>query len=116
MSHSGSGSQVSSQDQQNHFKLRIELFQFEKTTIEENLRNYIEKIQRQHCDFLPPDTKILSHHNLMEFMLLGEHTHAPAFDFYHVQLQCSSCFINSWCCRRRQSCTLSGSDQSPTGF
>jgi hypothetical protein len=87
MSHSGSGSQVSSQDQQNHFKLRIELFQFEKTTIEEHLRNYIEKIQRQHCDFLPPDAKILSHHNLLEFMLLGEHTHAPAFEFYHVQIQ-----------------------------
>ena len=44
MSHSGSGSQVSSQDQPNHFKLRIELFQFEKTTIEEHLRNYIETL------------------------------------------------------------------------
>ena len=87
MSHSGSVSQISSQDQQNHFKLRIELFQFEKTTIEEHLRNYVEKIQRQHCDFLPPDAKILSHHNLLEFMLLGEQTRAPAFEFYHVQIQ-----------------------------
>ena len=69
-----SGSQVSSQDQENHFKLQIELFQFEKNTMEAHLTSYIEKIQRQHCYSLPPDAKILSHHNLLEFMLLGENT------------------------------------------
>ena len=86
MSNSGSVSQTSSQDQ-NHFKLRIELFQFETTTIEEHLKNYIGKIQRQHCNFLPPDAKILSHHDLLEFMLIGEQTRAPAFEFYHLQIQ-----------------------------
>ena len=30
---------------------------------------------------------ILPYHDLLEFMLLGEETSAPAFDFYHVQLQ-----------------------------
>ena len=72
MSIPGSASITSSPDQQNHFKLRIELFQFETTTIEEHLKNYIGKVQRQHCNFIPPDVKILSHHDLLEFMLSGE--------------------------------------------
>jgi hypothetical protein len=80
-------SQTSSQDQENHFKLRIELFAFERTTMEAHLANYIERIQRQHSDFLPPEVKVLPHHDLIEFKLLGEHTQAPAFDFYHISVQ-----------------------------
>jgi hypothetical protein len=87
MSNPGSGSQISNQDQLNHFKLRVGFFQFETTTIQEHLKNYIEKLQRQHCDYSPPDAMFLPHHDLLEFMLLGEETSAPAFDFYHVQLQ-----------------------------
>jgi hypothetical protein len=55
--------------------------------MEAHLTSYIEKIQRQHSDFLPPEANILPHHNLLEFMLLGENTQAPAFDFYHIQIQ-----------------------------
>ena len=89
MSHPGSGiSQISNQDNQlNHFKLRVGFSQFETTTTQEHLKCYIEKLQRQHCDYSPPDVMILPYHDLLEFMLLGEETDAPAFDFYHIQLQ-----------------------------
>jgi hypothetical protein len=77
----------SNQDQENHFKLRIELFAFERTTMEVHLANYIEKIQCQHSSFLPEEFKVLPHHDLIEFMLQGEHSLAPAFDFYNISVQ-----------------------------
>jgi hypothetical protein len=87
MSNPRSASIASLPDQQNHFKLRVELFQFETTTIEEHLKNYIGKVQRQHCSFVPPDVKILSHHDLLQFILSGEQSRAPAFEFYHLKIQ-----------------------------
>ena len=73
MSNPGSGiSQISNQDQLNHFKLRVGFFQFETTTIQEHLKSYIEKLQRQHCDYSPPDVMILPYHDLFEFMLLAQ--------------------------------------------
>jgi hypothetical protein len=77
----------SNHDQENHFKLRIELFAFERTTMEVHLANCIEKIQRQHSSFLPEEFKVLPHHDLIEFMLQGEHSSAPAFDFYNISVQ-----------------------------
>ena len=56
-------------------------------TMEVHLANCIEKIQRQHSSFLPEELKVLPHHNLVEFMLLGEHSSAPAFDLYNVQIE-----------------------------
>ena len=82
-----SESHLSTQDQENHFKLRIELFQFERTTMEVHLENCLEKIQRQHPSFLPEKFKVLPHHDLLEFMLLGENSLAPAFDFYTISVQ-----------------------------
>jgi hypothetical protein len=77
----------SNHDQENHFKLRIELFAFERTTMEVHLANCIEKIQRQHPSFLPKEFKVLPHHDLIEFILQGEHSSAPAFDFYNISVQ-----------------------------
>ena len=79
--------QSSAQDQENHFKLRVELFQFERTTMEVHLENYLEKIQRQHPSFIPEKFKVLPHHELLDFMLLGENSLAPAFDFYTISVQ-----------------------------
>ena len=54
-------------DQENNFKLRIELFQFERTTVEVHLSNYIEKIQRQNPSFLLDEFKVLAKHDILEF-------------------------------------------------
>ena len=79
--HSTDGSSDSHQssimDQQNHIKLRVELFQFKRTTMEVHLENYLEKIQRQHSEFIPEQFKVLQHHDLLSFVLLGEISHAP---------------------------------------
>jgi hypothetical protein len=89
MSHPGSGiSQISNQDNQlNYFKLRVNFSQFETTTTQEHLKCYIEKLQRQHYDYKPPDVMILPCHDLLEFQLLGEETDCPAFDYYHINLE-----------------------------
>ena len=83
-----SGSQHSSNDDQgNLFKLRIELFAFERATMEAQLANYIERIQRKHPSFLPEDYKMLPHHDVIQFHLQGELSSVPAFEFYEVQIQ-----------------------------
>ena len=74
-------------DQGNLFKLRIELFAFERATIEAQLANYIEKLQRKHPTFLPDDYKMLPHHDILQFQLQGENSTVPAFEFYEVQVQ-----------------------------
>ena len=73
-------------DQRNMFQLRIELFSFERATIEAQLLNYIEKIQRKHPTFQPDEYKMLPHHNVLQFNLPGENSEMPAFDYYEVQM------------------------------
>ena len=88
MSQPGSqSSQNSNQDTLNYFKLRVNFSQFEVTTVQEHLQCYIEKLQRQHYNFKPPDVIILECHDLLEFQLLGEETCCPAFDYYHINLE-----------------------------
>jgi hypothetical protein len=79
--------QSSIMDQQNHIKLRVELFQFERTTMEVHLENYLEKIQRQHPEFVHEQFKVLQHHDMLSFVLLGEISHAPAFSFQTISVQ-----------------------------
>ena len=77
----------SNMEQQHLIKLRVELFQFERTTIEVHLDNYLEKIQRQHPSFIPGDFKMLQHHEMLSFVLLGEISHVPAFSYQTINVQ-----------------------------
>ena len=89
--HSANGSSDSHRpsimDQQHLIKLRVELFQFERTTIEVHLESYLEKIQRQHPTFVPEPFKMLQHHEMLSFVLLGEISHAPAFSYQTINVQ-----------------------------
>ena len=55
--------------------------------MEVHLENYLEKIQRQHPEFVPEQFKVLQHHDMLSFVLLGEISHAPAFSFQTISVQ-----------------------------
>ena len=74
-------------NQQNLIQLRVELFQFERTTIEVHLENYLEKIQRQYPSYVPEPFKMLQHHDILSFVLLGELSNAPAFAYQTLDVR-----------------------------
>ena len=84
--HSTHSSSSTNSVQENHYKLRIELFQFERTTMEAHMQNCIEKIQRIHTSYMPGEYKVLPSHDILEFMLMGEVSEAPAFDYFVIQV------------------------------
>ena len=69
------------------FRLRLELFSFERATIEAQITSYIEKLLRKHPSFTPDDYKMLHLHDVLQFHLPGEHSAVAAFDFFEVQVQ-----------------------------
>ena len=75
------------QPQGNMFKLRLELFSFERETIESQITSYLEKLLRKHPTFKPDDYKLLHLHDVLQFHLPGEHSTMPAFDFFAVEVQ-----------------------------
>ena len=81
--HSSSSSQE--EKQEHHFKLRLEFYQFERTTMEAHLQNAIEKIQRTNTTFAPPNYKMLPSHNILEFVM-PEISKVPAFDHFNFRV------------------------------
>ena len=77
-----STSSLQEENQQYHFKLRLEFFQFERTVMESYLQNAIEKIQRTDTNFAPPSHKMLLSHNILEFVT-PEISKIPAFDHFN---------------------------------
>ena len=76
-----------SQIDTNHFKLHLNLFNYEKTTLEVHLSNYVEKLQRSHPTFVPAPYKVLQDQDLLEFLLQGVTSNAPAFDFFTIEVR-----------------------------
>ena len=69
----------------NHYKLRVEFYGYERTAMESNLQNALEKLQRMDTTFQAPPYKMLPHHNLLEFMMT-ENSQIPAFEHFILRI------------------------------
>ena len=69
----------------NHYKLRVEFYGYERTAMESNLQNAIEKLQRMDVTYKAPPYKMLPNHNLIEFMM-SEDTQIPAFEHFILNI------------------------------
>ena len=69
-----------------HFKLRVELFQYERTSLEAHIEHAIQKIQRNKIDYKPKPFKMLPSHNILEFEL-QEQTNINAFDHFTLDVK-----------------------------
>ena len=75
------------QPQGNMVRLRLELFSYERETIEVQISSYLQKLLRKHPSFRPDDYKLLHLHDVLQFHLPGEHSTMPAFDFFAVEVR-----------------------------
>ena len=69
-----------------HFKLRVEFFQYERTSLEAYIENAIKKIQRNDISYNPDPFKMLPSHNILEFYL-QEQTNINAFDHFTLDVK-----------------------------
>ena len=71
----------------NHYMLRVEFYGYERTAMESNLQNAIEKLQRMDVTYRAPPYRMLPSHNLIEFMM-SEDTQIQAFEHFtlHISL------------------------------
>ena len=72
--------------EEHHFKLCVEFYQLERTTMESPLENAVQKIQRSDINFNPPPFKMLPSINILEFYL-QEQTEIPAFDHFTLDVK-----------------------------
>ena len=84
MSTQSTNSSDSAED--HHFKLRVEFFQYERTSLEAYIENAIQKIQRNDISYNPNPFKMLPSHNILEFYL-QEQTNIPAFDHFTLDVK-----------------------------
>ena len=56
----------------NMVRLRLELFSYERETIEAAITGYLEKLLRMHPTFVPADYHLLQIHDVLNFSLPGE--------------------------------------------
>ena len=69
----------------NHYMLRVEFYGYERTAMESNIQNAIEKIQRMDVTYRAPPYRMLPSHNLLEFTM-QEETQIPAFEHFTLQI------------------------------
>ena len=69
----------------NHYMLRVEFYGYERTAMESNLQNAIEKIQRMDVTYRAPPYRMLPSHNLLEFTMTEE-TQIPAFEHFTLKI------------------------------
>ena len=69
-----------------HFKLKVEFFQYERTSLEAYMENAIHKIQRNDVGYIPTPFKMLPFHNILEFYH-QEQTNIPAFDNFTLEIK-----------------------------
>ena len=75
------------QPQGNMVRLRLELFSYERETIEVQISSYIQKLLRKHPSFQPDEYKLLHLHDVLQFHIPGEHSTMPAYDFFAVEVR-----------------------------
>merc|ERR1712143_160123 len=69
-----------------HFKMKVEFFQYERTSLEAYMENQIHKIQRNDVSYTPTPFKMLPSHNILEFCH-HEQTNIPAFDHFTLEIK-----------------------------
>ncbi len=69
----------------NHYMLRVEFYGYERTAMESNIQNAIEKIQRMDVTYRAPPYRMLPSHNLLEFTMTEE-TNIAAFEHFTLQI------------------------------
>ena len=84
MSTQSTSSDDSAED--HHFKMKVEFFQYERTSLEAYMENQIHKIQRNDVGYIPTPFKMLPSHNILEFCH-HEQTNIPAFDHFTLEIK-----------------------------
>ena len=70
----------------NTVRLRLEFFSYEREVIEAQISGYIKKLSRRNPNFIPQDYQLLHIHDVMQFQIIGEHSHMLAYDFFQVEV------------------------------
>ena len=53
----------------NHYMLKVEFYGYERTALESNIQNAIEKLQRMDVTYRAPPFRMLPSHNILEFTM-----------------------------------------------
>ena len=64
----------------NVIRLRLELFSYERETIEAQISSYIQRLLRRNPSFIPEDYKLLHIHDVIQFHIIGEHSKSEMDD------------------------------------
>ena len=70
----------------NTVRLRVEFFGYEREVIETQINAYLKKLSRKHPSFQAQDFQLKHVHELMQFQVVGETSHVPAYDYFPIKV------------------------------